>query len=169
MREEIQAGCPSGKLYGEALSAALAARLHARYARGPVPESHFRLTLSPTQAKRVCEYIRAHLGSDLGVAELADQVNLSPHYFSTLFKKALGMPPHRYVLQERIHAAQRLLSIGRMDISELALNLGFSDQSHFSRAFRKVTGTTPTRYQSTQRRGIFKQSTGRDNSSGTGP
>jgi AraC family transcriptional regulator len=66
-----------------------------------------------------------------------------------LFKHALGIPPHRYVLQERIREAQRKLAVGRMSISELALNLGFSDQSHFSRAFRKVTGTTPKRYQST--------------------
>jgi AraC family transcriptional regulator len=102
--------------------------------------------LSPMQVSRVREYIRAHLASDLGLAEMAGQVNLSPHYFSLLFKHTLGVSPHGYVLQERIREAQRQLAAGRMDISELALHLGFSDQSHFSRAFRRLTGMTPQRY-----------------------
>jgi AraC-like DNA-binding protein len=90
-----------------------------------------------------------NLAADIGVAELAGQMNLSPHHFSMLFKHALGVPPHQFVLQERIHEAQRQLAAGRIEISELALQLGFSDQSHFSRAFRKMTGTTPKRYRST--------------------
>jgi AraC family transcriptional regulator len=149
MRDEVHAGCPTGKLYGEALSMALAARLRARYSRETAPVSRYRLALSPTQVRRVREYIQQNLASNIGTTELAAQVNLSPHYFSMLFKHALGVPPHRYVLQERIHEAQRKLAIGRMSISELALNLGFSDQSHFARAFRNLTGTTPKRYQST--------------------
>lgn len=146
MRDEIQAGCPCGKLYGEALSLALAARLQARYSRKPVVERAQGSSLTPAQVRRVCEYIQAHLACDIGVAELAGQVNLSPHHFSMLFKRALGLPPHQYVLRARIREAQRQLATGHAVISEVALRLGFSDQSHFSRAFRKVTGTTPARW-----------------------
>jgi AraC family transcriptional regulator len=146
MRDEIQAGCPCGKLYGEALSLALAARLQARYARKLVTERAHGSSLTPAQVRRVCEYIQAHLTCDIGVAELAGQVNLSPHHFSMLFKQALGVSPHQYVLQARIREAQRQLATERVEISEVALRLGFSDQSHFSRAFRKVTGTTPARW-----------------------
>jgi AraC family transcriptional regulator len=142
-------GCPTGKLYGEALSVALAARLRTRYSRDTAPAGRYGLALSPMQVRHVREYIRTNLASNIGLAELADQVNLSPHYFSMLFKHALGVPPHHYVLQERIHEAQRQLAVGQMSISELAFNLGFSDQSHFSRAFRKMTGTTPKQYLST--------------------
>jgi AraC family transcriptional regulator len=147
MRSEIEAGCPTGRLYGQALSIALAARLQARYASAPVPQQHVGPALSPAQIGRVCDYIRAHLASDMGIAEIAALVNLSPHYFSLLFRHAFGMPPHQYVLQERISEAKRLLAAGRMSLSELATHLGFSDQSHFSRAFRKLTGTTPGSYQ----------------------
>jgi AraC family transcriptional regulator len=143
MRDEIRSGCHNGKLYAEALSLALAARLQARYSREPSLGSDCTSTLSPLQIARIREYVRANLASDIGVADLAGQVNLSPHYFSRLFKRALGVPPHRYVLQERIHEAQRQLALGRTAIAELALNLGFADQSHFSRAFRKATGATP--------------------------
>jgi AraC family transcriptional regulator len=148
MRREIHAGCPGGRLHAEALSLALVTRLRALYSRDPASERGCKLALPPAQARRVCEYIRSHLASDVGVAELAQQVNLSPHHFSMLFKHALGISPHQYVLHERIMEARRQLAGGPTDISELALRLGFSDQSHFSRAFRKMTGTTPKRYRS---------------------
>ena len=147
MRGEIHAGCPGGRLHAEALSVALVTRLRALYSREPPSDERGgKLALAPAQARRICEYIRSHLDSDVGVAELAREVNLSPHHFSMLFKHAMGISPHQYVLRERIMEAQRQLAAGRIDISELALKLGFSDQSHFSRAFRKVTGTTPKRY-----------------------
>jgi AraC family transcriptional regulator len=149
MRDEIRAGCPTGKVYGEALSLALAAYLFRRCSRQMGPVGHDGPALSPRQVSRVREYIRTHLPRDIGLAELADQLSLSPHYFSMLFKHALGISPHQYVLRERVHEAQRLLAAGRMSICEVALSLGFSDQSHFSQAFRKMTGTTPKRYQST--------------------
>jgi AraC family transcriptional regulator len=148
MQDEIQAGSPTGKLYAEALSVALAEYLRRRYLRDRAPARGCAHALSPMQVNRVRDYIRAHLASDIGLAELADQVNLSPHYFSTLFKRTFGFPPHHYVLRERIYEARRLLAAGRLSISEVALSLGFSDQSHFSQAFRKMTGTTPKRYQS---------------------
>ena len=149
MRDEIQAGCPTGKLYGEALSLALAAYLFGRYSRETVPVDRYGLALSPVQVRRVRAYIEANLARDMGLTELADLVRLSPHYFSMQFKHAFGVSPHHYVLRERIHEAQRLLAARQMPISEIALSLGFSDQSHFSQVFHKMVGTTPKRYQST--------------------
>jgi AraC family transcriptional regulator len=80
--------------------------------------------------------------------KLADRASLSPHYFSMLFKHSLGVSPHQYVLRECICEAQKRLAGDRLSISQVALSLGFSDQSHFSQTFRKMTGTTPKRYQS---------------------
>jgi AraC family transcriptional regulator len=148
MRDEIRAGCPTGRLYAESLSLALAAYLLKRYARKASPEGRFEPALSLQQVSRVREYIRANLACDVGLAEMASQVSLSPHYFSMLFKRSVGLSPHHYVLRERIQEAQQLLAARRIPISEVAVSLGFSDQSHFSRAFRKMTGTTPRRYQS---------------------
>jgi len=145
MQAEIQAGCPAGRLYGEALSLALATYLFGRYSR-EAPVERYGLALSPVQVRRVRAYIKANLARDIALTELADLVRLSPHYFSMQFKHALGVSPHHYVLRERIHDAQRRLTAGRMSISEVALSLGFSDQSHFSQVFRKMTGTTPGRY-----------------------
>ncbi len=108
----------------------------------------YELTLSPMQVRRVREYVRANLACNIRLAELADRVCLSPHYFSVLFKHSLGVSPHHYVLRECIYEAQKRLAGDRMSISQVAFSLGFSDQSHFSQTFRKMTGTTPKRYQS---------------------
>jgi AraC family transcriptional regulator len=113
----------------------------------PDAESRARSALSPSQLQRVRDYVRANLSRELGLAELAEQAALSPHYFSTVFKNTLGVSPHRYVLGERIREAQRQLAARRQSICEIALGLGFSDQSHFSQTFRKLTGTTPKRFQ----------------------
>jgi len=132
-------GLPTGKLYGEALSLALGIVLVKRIPLiGAVGREGCQL--SPKQVSRVRGYIRANLARDIGLAELADQLSLSPHYFSMLFKHASATPPHHYVLRERVQEGQRLLAAGRMSISEVALSLGFSDQSHFSQSVPKDDG-----------------------------
>ena len=151
-RERLLDPEPLTELELNAAAQLLGAHLLRRYsnlARRPVPfaDQKNSAALSPMQVRRVREYIRANLGSDIGLTDLADQVGLSPRYFASLFKRAFGASPHHFVLGERIDEAQRLLAAGRMPISEVALNLGFADQSHFSQAFRKITGTTPKRYQ----------------------
>ena len=108
-------------------------------------------TLSDGQLACLRHHVRTHLATDIGVAELAGLVRLSPHYFSLVFRRALGVSPHQFILQERIGEARRLLSAGSMTLAELATHLGFSDQSHFSGAFRKVTGTTPRSFQTSLR------------------
>jgi AraC family transcriptional regulator len=145
-RERLLDPQPLTELELNAAAQLLGAHLLRRYsslAGRPVPSADQKISaaLSPTQLQRVREYIRANLGCDIGLA------GLSPRYFSVLFKRALGASPHHFVLRERIDEAQRLLAAGQMPISEVALNLGFADQSHFSQAFRKITGTTPKRYQ----------------------
>jgi len=147
MRVEIKAGCPTGKLYGESLSLALAACLLGRYsAKGPKTD-RLKARLSPSQLQQVRDYVQVHLESELSLNELASIIQLSPHHFCRLFKNTLDITPHRYVLCERISESKRLLATGRMSLIEVALTLGFADQSHFTEVFRKVTGTTPKRYQ----------------------
>jgi AraC family transcriptional regulator len=146
MREEVHSGCPGGKMYSEALSLALMSYLLARYPK-PVHVECSGLTFSDAQAARLQDFIQANLARDIALSELADLTGFSAHYFSFLFKNTFLVAPHRYLLRERIHESQKLLLSGRLSICEVALKLGFSDQSHFTQVFRKVTGITPRRYQ----------------------
>jgi AraC-like DNA-binding protein len=68
---------------------------------------------------------------------------LSEFHFARAFKQSLGVPPHRYLIQRRIARAAEIVKTTDKPLSEVALDVGFSDQSHFTRLFVRVTGETP--------------------------
>ncbi len=146
MQAEIEAGCPTGSLYAESLSLALAAYLSGHYSAKRHTTDDVKPKLSPSQFHQVRAYIHAHLSDDLSIPRLAGVVELSPHYFSCLFKNTIGITPHRYVLDKRVSEAKRLLGAERMSILEIAMTVGFASQSHFTDAFRRLTGTTPRQF-----------------------
>jgi AraC-like DNA-binding protein len=147
MLAEAMAGCPSGSLYGESLSLALAAYVAARYSAKVCRPETVEHGFSRSQLQAVIDYIHAHLSGDLSLVELAGAVNLSPRHFSRLFRKTLGTTPYRYVMGERIDQVKTLLATKRLSIVEIVEALGFVDQSHLTNVFRKATGVTPRRYQ----------------------
>ena len=102
--------------------------------------------LSPRRLKLVYEHVEHRLGEKLTLVELARTAGLSAHHFATAFRSATGISPHRYVLQHRIVRATELLRETRLPISEIALRVGFSSQSHFTAIFRRSTGRTPARF-----------------------
>jgi AraC family transcriptional regulator len=73
-------------------------------------------------------------------------VGMSPHYFAQLFRQSTGQSPHQYMLAQRIERAKRLLRNRRLSALDVAVLLGFADASHFSKVFRRIVGSTPTRY-----------------------
>lgn len=141
VRAEVDAGCPSGKVFAEGISLALLSRLRSRYAVA-APAPHAPRTLSRQQLQRAVEFIDANLGADLSVTRLSAQVGMSPYSFSKLFKAATETTPHDFVLSSRIRQAAMLLGT-TMSLSEVALAVGFANQSHFTEAFRRRTGRTP--------------------------
>ena len=80
-----------------------------------------------------------------GIRELSEVGGLSPRYFVRLFKEELGMTPHSYLNQLRINKAKEMLGMG-FSMLRIAYDLGFFDQSHFSKTFSKITGVSPVRY-----------------------
>lgn len=93
--------------------------------------------------RKVLAYIEGHLAEDLKLGELAEVAGMSKYHFSRLFKEAVGVPPYRYVVQQRVEAVRRLLLQTDLSVAQIALRTGFSSQSHLSTAFREHTGTTP--------------------------
>ena len=102
--------------------------------------------LARWQAKHVDAYIRDHIGSCLKVSELAAQVHLSSGHFSRMFKITFRQTPTAYLMKQRIHYAQERMLTSNCSLAELALDCGFSDQSHFSRVFRRVIGQSPRQW-----------------------
>src|SRR5262249_61294164 len=98
--------------------------------------------LSRHKLRRALETIHDNLNRDISLAEIAANVGISPYHFARLFKQSTGLAPHQYVLAQRIELAKTLLSEPRLPLAEIAGRLGFSDQSHFTAVFRRLTGTT---------------------------
>jgi AraC family transcriptional regulator len=97
------------------------------------------------QQKKLMQYIDEHLAEDVSLLSLAELVHLSPYHFSRAFKQSFGMP-HRYLTNQRIERAKSLLAARKLSVTEIGLDVGFSETSSFTSAFRKVTGETPTDY-----------------------
>jgi AraC-like DNA-binding protein len=91
------------------------------------------------------DYIRAHYTESVSLAKLASFTNLSPFHLLRVFRKQVGCPPHEYQTQVRITQARKLIRDG-VSLSNVALETGFVDQSHFSRNFKRIVGIPPGQY-----------------------
>jgi transcriptional regulator of acetoin/glycerol metabolism len=115
----------------------------------PAPQAHG--GLSPAAMRRVREYVDAQLGVSMDLATLAGVAGVSLHHFARGFKQSIGVTPHHYLTQKRVERAQDLLSNTDLSVSEIALAVGFSDQSHLARHFRQMLGVTPGQFRWAQR------------------
>ena len=102
--------------------------------------------LPPRRLQRVFSHIRENVARDLTVSELASVVGMSQYYFSKLFKMSTGTTPHQYVMRQRVERAQEQLRESRTALAEIATQVGFETQSHFTSVFRRLVGVTPKHY-----------------------
>ena len=100
--------------------------------------------LPPGSIRRVRDYIDSHLSENIRIETLASSVGLSVYHFARAFKQSIGMPPHEFILRRRVERADQMLHRTELPLSEIATAVGFSDQSHFARHFRRQTGFTPS-------------------------
>jgi AraC family transcriptional regulator len=152
MTTDLNEGSPAGRLYGDALGIALAIHLLHRYAVRRHKPATYRGGLPGYRLKRVLDFIGDNLAEELSLQQLADIADMSPHYFAELFKQSTGHPPHQYVLSQRIERAKEQLAAStRSSVTEVGLQVGFQNPSHFARIFQKFVGTSPSRFQSVVR------------------
>jgi AraC family transcriptional regulator len=144
---ELKAGGVGGPLMAEALAIFLSVRL-IRYTTGaPGLPASAGVALPRRKLRTVIEYIMENLGGSLTLEQMAAVVHISPYYFARQFKAATGLPPHQYVIARRIERAQHLLCAdGELGLAEVALRVGFSDQSQFSFHFKRIVGVTPGQF-----------------------
>jgi AraC-like DNA-binding protein len=124
----------------------LAAAAHILHTYGGMrPASHERSRggLAPWQERRAKELLNAHLDGDVTVADLAQECRLSARHFARAFRQTLGVTPHQWLMKRRIEQAQALLSDRSLTLLDIAQACGFADQSHFTRAYARLTGSPP--------------------------
>jgi len=148
LQSEVENGCPTGNLFGEMIGNSLIVYLSERYSTDSPRNAPTRGGLSGRRLNRVLEYIHANLESEMHLRELAETAELSSFHFARLFKQSTGISPHQYILQRRLERAKELLGKPAMSLSDISLQSGFADQSHFTNVFRRFVGVTPSKFRS---------------------
>jgi AraC family transcriptional regulator len=144
LQAEHDAGYPSGRVFIDSLGSALAARLLGLQSGSGAETSRPGRALPRWRLSNVLDYIEAHLDDALTLAELATVAGFSLSHFKSLFKQAVGVPVHRYVLERRVERARTLLLEGGRSMVDIALEAGFTHQSHMARCMRRVLGLSPS-------------------------
>lgn len=105
-----------------------------------------RCGLAPWQLRIAKELMREHLADGISLKQVSAACRMSPSAFVRAFKKSLGSTPHQWLLSRRIEHAEDLLSDGNRSLVDVALTVGFADQSHFTRVFTRRVGVSPGAY-----------------------
>ncbi|HEX8265629.1 MAG TPA: AraC family transcriptional regulator [Pyrinomonadaceae bacterium] len=139
-----------GQFYAETLAKAFAMQIVRQY-------SHFREVrvappsiggLAPFKLRKALGFIDENLEceEDLSLEKIAGEVGMSYFHFSRTFKQSMGVSPNNYITRRRIELAKKLLAYSEAPIADIALQVGFASQSHFTTMFRRQTGMTPKDY-----------------------
>jgi AraC family transcriptional regulator len=108
-----------------------------------LPDHSRRGSLAPWQVRCATELMIDRLAEDMSLSEPAAACGLSPGYFARAFKRSMGMPPHRWLLLQRVLRAKLLLRDAKLSLTDVAATCGFADQSHFTRVFSRIVGASP--------------------------
>ena len=146
LKAELDVGCPSGSLYGESLTTALAVHLLKQNSTTKPNIRDYEDGLSRYKLNQALEYINAHLDQEIKLSSIAEVVGISQYYFCRLFKQSMGMTPYQYVIQQRVERAKQLLQQRNVMIADVARAVGFADQSQFTRHFKRLLGVTPKQF-----------------------
>ncbi|MCC5653976.1 AraC family transcriptional regulator [Nostoc sp. XA013] len=143
LQKELESEKLGNRLYAESLTNALAVHLIREYSSIEKTVRQYSGGLSKSKLQRAIGYIQEHLDQDLSLDEIATEVNLSSYHFARLFKQSTGSAPHQYQIRCRVERAKELLQQGEMAIADVATHVGFYDQSHLSRYFKRILGVSP--------------------------
>lgn len=142
---ELKHGGPGGRLYADSLLRMLSVHLVQRYGTASGRQANAPKRLIRKQLDGALDFIHANLERDISLEALAAASHVSPSHLVRLFREAMGLPPHQYVIREKIRRARRMLLSG-YTVHHVAAALGFSDQSHLHRHFKRILGVTPREF-----------------------
>lgn len=132
--------------YCDAMSFAIVQYLARRFWEAPRKDASSIDRLPPWRLRRIVDYIHAHLGDEIRIAELARLIEISEGHLHRAFRSTTGQTPLAFITSWRVEAAKQLLSTKDIAIATVAHRVGFGSQSHFARTFRAATGTSPRCY-----------------------
>ncbi|RXJ96498.1 AraC family transcriptional regulator [Malaciobacter molluscorum] len=105
--------------------------------------------------KNSIDFIMDNIETNITLEQLAMSVDLSKYHFLRVFKNRVGLTPHQFIISQRLEKAKELISKG-VTLNEIAFNVGFSDQSHFIRNFKRVYGYAPSKLKNSSNYILYK-------------
>lgn len=145
LKMQAEANAPLGASYVQGLSIALAAYVTQRYNPKAVPQEP-QGGLTAAQRSLLIDHIERNLALDLSVVDLSGLLGYSPDHFTRIFRKTFNATPHQYLTERRLEKAKAMLRDPRQSLTNVALECGFSSQSHLTVVFKRHTGVTPGLY-----------------------
>jgi AraC family transcriptional regulator len=145
LMREVMSGDAGSRLYAESLANLLAVHLLRNYSDHPELIEAEKVSVAPRSVIQAMKYIHQNYPGDVSLADIAKAAHLSAYHLTRVFKKAAGVSPHQYLIQVRVNSARSLLTAGAGDrsLAEIAAAVGFADQSHLTRHFKRMLGITP--------------------------
>jgi AraC family transcriptional regulator len=134
------------RFYADSMATALSAHLLRYYSTRNHHFQDYEDGLSKQKLRQAIEYIQAHLGEGLSLADVANELGMSQYYFCHLFKRSTGMSPHQFLIRQRVERAKHLLKQPERTVISIAMDCGFANQSHFAKCFRQFTGMNPNQF-----------------------
>jgi AraC family transcriptional regulator len=153
IREVLENWDPSATAYVDYLVRAIAARLIREHSSSSAPLNtpYLRAKLGRGQLAKAIDFMEANLDRSIDLTAIAGAVGSSPSHFARQFRTAVGMAPHRYLMQLRTDRAKRLLTETAQPVAEIAFSCGFANQEHLTRLFKRFCGTTPAAFRKARR------------------
>ncbi len=146
LHQDLLAPSPAGGLFSGHIARGITSHYLRTYCDCTQPRPLRERKLAPRDLKRVQELIESRLEVKPCLEELAGALGLSVASFCRRFRNSTGLPPYQYLLHARVARAKQALRRRGQPLSELALSLGFYDQSQFTNTFRKIVGVSPRDY-----------------------
>lgn len=142
---ELQQANLSSRFFAEVLASALALQIVRRSEFSREVSVQSKGGISQFKLRQALEYVERNLenGESISLEKIAASVGISYFHFSRAFKQSMGVSPNKYIATRRIERAKKLLAQTDDGIADIALQVGFSSQSHFTMMFQRLIGTTP--------------------------
>lgn len=152
LKTELELGGADSRFYADSMATALSVHLLSKYSTRKRKFKNYTGGLPKGQLQEIFDYVDENLDQNLTLTKLSKVVNITPNYLASLFKESTGTTVHQYVMKCRIERAKKLLRRRDLNLNlnlkiiEICQQVGFQNQSHFTRVFRQYTGTTPKVY-----------------------
>jgi AraC family transcriptional regulator len=143
IRSEMEAGYPCGKVYTDSIATAIAARIVHHHSSVAQRSEKKARSIAPAKLRQVMAFIEDRLSENLSLADIATYAGMSVSHFKAVFRETVGQPVHRYLVQRRVERAAWMLKNQRTPIADIALQTGFSHQSHLALQMRRILGQSP--------------------------